>query len=343
MSDGDRFVPFRSEDNLAFAEHVLQTATANQSSEGPMNTSTSCPNSPSPKTKVARETRKRMLRVRSAGDLTEEEKRVLGFRRGYAPQSDSESLAAAMAYCYINTPATSAQRVKKLRHVPTSPSRILDAPDIKNDYYYNVLDWSPNNIVVVALDKTVYLWKAASGDVEVLVDFEGQEATPCSVKFTADGRYVAIGMSDGALKLYDLTKDACVRTIRVQRTRIGCLEWSPDPGVLTCGTKIGRVYNHDVRIFDHHIGTLDFHSSEICGVRWHKSGRYLATTGDVANVWERQHLTNKRPETAPLRRFDDHTGTIKAVAFMPLLGPSVNMIATGGGVGDGTVRCYTLS
>lgn len=89
---------------------------------------------------------------------------------------------------------------------------------------------------------------------QVLVDFEGQEATPCSVKFTADGRYVAIGMSDGALKLYDLTKDACVRTIRVQRTRIGCLEWSPDPGVLTCGTKIGRVYNHDVRIFDHHIG-----------------------------------------------------------------------------------------
>jgi len=74
-----------------------------------------------------------MLRVRSAGDLSEE-KRVLAFRRGYAPQSDSEALAATMAYCYVNTPATSAKKVKTLRHVPNSPSRILDAPDIRDDF-----------------------------------------------------------------------------------------------------------------------------------------------------------------------------------------------------------------
>jgi len=33
VSDGDRMLPFRSEDNLAFAEHELQTGPANVSSE----------------------------------------------------------------------------------------------------------------------------------------------------------------------------------------------------------------------------------------------------------------------------------------------------------------------
>ena len=43
------------------------------------------------------------------------------------------------------------------------PERILDAPDIVNDYYLNLLDWSTNNLLAVALGAHVYLWNAENG------------------------------------------------------------------------------------------------------------------------------------------------------------------------------------
>jgi hypothetical protein len=34
-----------------------------------------------------------------------------------------------------------------LRHIPQTQERILDAPDLVDDYYLNLLDWSCNNTV----------------------------------------------------------------------------------------------------------------------------------------------------------------------------------------------------
>lgn len=36
---------------------------------------------------------------------------------------------------------------KQSRHIPTTMERILDAPDLVDDYYLNLLDWSCNNVV----------------------------------------------------------------------------------------------------------------------------------------------------------------------------------------------------
>jgi len=33
------------------------------------------------------------------------------------------------------------------RHIPQTQERILDAPDLVDDYYLNLLDWSCNNVV----------------------------------------------------------------------------------------------------------------------------------------------------------------------------------------------------
>jgi len=52
---------------------------------------------------------------------------------------------------------------KTLRHIPQFPEKILDAPDLVDDYYLNLLDWSSDNVVAVCLAQTVYLWNAANG------------------------------------------------------------------------------------------------------------------------------------------------------------------------------------
>lgn len=36
---------------------------------------------------------------------------------------------------------------KAFRNVPQAPERILDAPDLVDDYYLNLLDWGSNNVV----------------------------------------------------------------------------------------------------------------------------------------------------------------------------------------------------
>ena len=42
------------------------------------------------------------------------------------------------------------------RSLPTQCEKILDAPDIVDDYYLNLLSWSDSNVLSVALKNTLY-------------------------------------------------------------------------------------------------------------------------------------------------------------------------------------------
>lgn len=58
------------------------------------------------------------------------------------------------------------------RSMPTSPERILDAPEFRDDYYLNLMDWSSANILAVALNREMYLWNAVSGDISQLFSMD---------------------------------------------------------------------------------------------------------------------------------------------------------------------------
>jgi len=47
---------------------------------------------------------------------------------------------------------------KIYRKIPKTPFRVLDAPNIIDDYYLNLLDWGKENIIAVALSDEIYLW-----------------------------------------------------------------------------------------------------------------------------------------------------------------------------------------
>ena len=50
--------------------------------------------------------------------------------------------------------------VKKNIHL--SPEKVLDAPEIRDDYYLNLLDWSSRGPLSIGLDNKVYLYTPAS-------------------------------------------------------------------------------------------------------------------------------------------------------------------------------------
>lgn len=108
------------------------------------------------------------------------------------------------------------------RFIPSSPDRILDAPDIINDYCksvvliklrysvnsnviadLNLLDWSNDNIVTVALGNVVYLWNAGSGSIEQLRTYEERDHA-CSLAWAREGGAIlAIGDNEGNVELWD--------------------------------------------------------------------------------------------------------------------------------------------
>ena len=45
------------------------------------------------------------------------------------------------------------------------PDKVLDAPGFLDDYYLNLIDWSSENRVAIALGDIAYVWNAQDGSV----------------------------------------------------------------------------------------------------------------------------------------------------------------------------------
>lgn len=81
-------------------------------------------------------------------------------------------------------------------------SRILDAPNIINDYYLNIMDWGRNNILAVALGSEIFLWNSENGYVQKLLQVCAGDY-PTSVAWSGDARKVAVGYMHSKLQLWD--------------------------------------------------------------------------------------------------------------------------------------------
>ena len=55
------------------------------------------------------------------------------------------------------------------RKIPKAPFKVLDAPELQDDFYLNLLDWSSQNLLAVGLGSAVYLWNACTCQVCVCV------------------------------------------------------------------------------------------------------------------------------------------------------------------------------
>jgi len=56
-----------------------------------------------------------------------------------------------------------AAKIKMTRNIPAAPTRILDAPELVDDYYLNLISWSSSNVLAVALGQCVYVQERSEG------------------------------------------------------------------------------------------------------------------------------------------------------------------------------------
>ncbi|CAG4935951.1 unnamed protein product [Parnassius apollo] len=225
------------------------------------------------------------------------------------------------------------------RYIPQAPDRILDAPDILDDYYLNLVDWSASNILAVALGNSVYLWNAGTGQIEQLLTLEGSE-TVCSVSWVqGGGTHLAVGTSTATVELWDCEKIKRLRLMDGHTGRVGSLAWNMY--IVSSGARDGNIVHHDVRQREHALATINAHSQEICGLKWSPDGKYLASGGNdnLLNIWpivQGQHYT--QPQY--LYSFNQHLAAVKGLAWCPW---SAGILASGGGTADRTIRIWNVN
>ena len=56
------------------------------------------------------------------------------------------------------------QAVRKISKIPF---KVLDAPELQDDFYLNLVDWSSQNVLSVGLGNCVYLWSACTSQVSM--------------------------------------------------------------------------------------------------------------------------------------------------------------------------------
>lgn len=69
-----------------------------------------------------------------------------------------------MACCHHSQKLLRSPR-KPTRKISKIPFKVLDAPELQDDFYLNLVDWSSLNVLSVGLGTCVYLWSACTSQV----------------------------------------------------------------------------------------------------------------------------------------------------------------------------------
>jgi cell division cycle 20, cofactor of APC complex len=242
---------------------------------------------------------------------------------------------------------------KVFRKVPSAPVRILDAPDIVDDYYLNLISWSKDNILAVALARSVYLWNATTGDINQLIAVQGEDYIT-SVKWCTEPgntKYICVGTHLNDLHLFDGHTISNIRTMKGATGRVASLSWRQH--TISAGDRDGCIINHDVRAQSHIASKYKGHTQEVCGLSWNEDGSCLASGGNenYLCLWDaamsgrngnayQQRSNAVGTEFAPRQILKQHIAAVKALDWCPF---HRGLLASGGGTADRKINFWNSS
>ncbi|KAI0461217.1 hypothetical protein LJB42_001234 [Komagataella kurtzmanii] len=219
---------------------------------------------------------------------------------------------------------------KKTRAISKVAYRVLDAPELADDYYLNLVDWGAQDILAVGLGSSVYLWDAASGSVSRLCELSPREAVT-SVSWIQAGTHLAVGTQSGLVEIWDATTSKCTRSMTGHSARTSALSWNRH--VLSSGSRDRSILHRDVRAAAHYTSRIVEHRQEVCGLRWNVDENKLASGSNDNRmmVWDALRVDQ------PLMKVEEHTAAVKALAWSP---HQRGILASGGGTADRRIKVW---
>ena len=245
-----------------------------------------------------------------------------------------------------------------VRKISKSPLRVLDAPNLVDDYYLNLLDWGKENIIAVALFDEIYLWNDNNAKASLLMSYSNCDTTSddpinniiSSVSWMQNGLNLGIGLPNGSIQLWDITKRIKLREIDAHNKRVSCLSWNNY--ILSSGSKDKYIKNFDLRMKFCEISKIKKHKQEVCALKYSNEGDLLASGGNdnMAYIWDIRNLknnifnllfnesTNNNYEIKPYCINNLHQAAVKAMNWCPW---KRHVLATGGGSKDKSIKIYS--
>ncbi|KAJ8504536.1 hypothetical protein OPV22_005422 [Ensete ventricosum] len=229
---GDRFIPDRSAMDMDVASYLLTEPRKEKENA------------------VAASPSKEAYRKLLAENLLKNRTRILTFRNKPPPPSQP-------FFQEVDVSSHHLKPAKQRRHIPQSAERTLDAPDIVDDYYLNLMDWGSSNALSIALGNTVYLWDASDGSTSELMTVDDDAGPVTSVSWAPDGRHIAVGLNSSDIQLWDSSSNRLLRTLSgVHGSRVGSLAWNNN--ILTTGGMDGMIVNNDIAELTGHTSRVLF-------------------------------------------------------------------------------------
>nr|POE77554.1 fizzy-related protein like [Quercus suber] len=221
---------------------------------------------------------------------------------------------------------------KTPRAVSKVPYKVLDAPELTDDFYLNLVDWGSSDVLAVGLGSSVYLWSRETGKVNQLCQLEGDKVT--SVNWIQRGSHLAIGTSKGLLLIYDTVAERRLRTMTGHTARISSLAWNMH--ILSTGSRDRTILHRDVRMPQQYLSRLTGHKQEVCGLKWNPDTEQLASGGNDNKIfiWDKM-------EERWLHRWGEqeggHKAAVKAISWSP---HQRGLLASGGGTADRCIKFW---
>ncbi|USW47669.1 Putative WD40/YVTN repeat-like-containing domain superfamily, The WD repeat Cdc20/Fizzy family [Septoria linicola] len=221
---------------------------------------------------------------------------------------------------------------KTPRQVSKVPYKVLDAPDLADDFYLNLVDWGSNDMLAVGLGASVYLWSRESGKVTTLCTLEGDIVT--SVGWIQRGTHLAIGTSKGVCHIWDCTAGKRLRTMTGHSSRISSLAWNAH--ILSTGSRDRSILHRDVRSSSQYLRRLSGHKQEVCGLKWNSETEQLASGGNDNKIfiWDKME---ERWQHRWGEQEGGHKAAVKAIAWNP---HQRGVLASGGGTADRCIKFW---
>ncbi|KAF5372291.1 hypothetical protein D9757_009615 [Collybiopsis confluens] len=245
------------------------------------------------------------------------------------------------------------------RTFPKDPYRILDAPELRDDFYSNLLDWSPSGTIAVGSRAGIFLSRKDDtvGRLTIIPSIKY-----CSLAWMQRSPILAAGTDAGDLEIYDATTLQPVRRYLDVHDgqRIGVLSWTGD--IFTSGSHDRTINHWDFRDRSHEpFKQSRYHSQPICGLKWNSDDgvhtSLLASGGNDGRVcvWDLRGSVRTSDSSLgssldaqrmsgglhdsdrPLYKFRKTKAAVRALAWDPHL---AGLLASGSGAHDQCIRFW---
>lgn len=154
---------------------------------------------------------------------------------------------------------------RSFRYIPQTSARVLDALNVVDEFYYNILDCSCFNVLAIALGHSPYLWDWSTENTIILPK---QPDCIAALRWAPEGERLASSDEAGDVIVWDAkhSKESAIFTSH--RLRVCALAWNVTGNILTSGSSDRSIMLHDVRTGTPALSLSNAHTGEVCSLQW---------------------------------------------------------------------------